>query len=84
MQMGVEFSPSQRQIVSFNEPNFWLLELKSHIQMQNGGTKISYTGKQLNFGAKEWQSVVNSNGKFDALGYIMVTNQPVIHEQLKR
>lgn len=74
MQLPVDFDQSRRHVVGYGEPNFYLLEVKS---VSRDGV-ISFNSRdQKTFRGAGWQKIVKAHGDFRAIGYDMVTNQPV-------
>jgi hypothetical protein len=76
MQLPVQFDTSRRNVVGYGQPQFYLWEVASVKRREFGTGEISYSGG-TNFYAAGWRKIVEKNGDFGAIGFIMITNQPV-------
>jgi len=78
MQLPVRFDSSNRSVIGYGEPQFYLREVE-RVQLQKGRTGLtSYNPiAERKFGSAEWKKTVESGGDFGAIGYRMITNQPV-------
>ena len=78
MKLPVRFDSSQQNVVGYGAPEFYLWEVSSVKRNKSGIAEISFApagGRQ--FGAAEWQKIVDAEGDFSSIGYIMITNQAV-------
>ena len=73
MQLPVRFDPKGHTVVGYGEPRFYLVEAAS----QKGRATSYNPAGGRDFGPADWQKIVESGGDFAAIGYTMITNQPV-------
>jgi|GEM_PF-1878552 len=73
MQLPVRFDSSRRNVVGYGEPRFHIGEASS---VKGRETWYKPPGGR-SFGSEEWKKIVDSGGDFGAIGYAMITNQPV-------
>jgi len=73
MYLPVLFDPPRRRVIGYGEPKFYLREVASQ---KGRETAYNPTGERK-FGSAEWKRIVESAGDFGAIGYVIITNQPV-------
>ncbi len=72
LRLQPDFDQTYRKVVGYGEPRFQILE----IEKQEGRGR-SYVGKaQRQFGAAEWQAILDQGGDFGAIGYFMIKDKP--------
>jgi hypothetical protein len=78
MQLPVHFDPERRSVVGYGEPKFVIWEAASVTRGPTGvaATTLNSAGER-HFGPTQWRRLVEHGGDFTAIGYTMVTNQPV-------
>ncbi len=78
MQMPAVFDSSRSKVIGYKKPRFTLWEAASVKRNKSGFAETTLNpagGGQ--FGPEEWKRIVESGGDFGAIGYAMITNQPV-------
>lgn len=73
MRLPVNFDSHRSKVIGYGRPVFYLGEIAS----QNGRETTFNPVGARQFGSAEWQKVLEHNGDFSAIGYIMVTNIPI-------
>ena len=73
MQLPVLFDPTEDNVIGYGEPRFHILEISSQ---KGRDTSFNRAGDRR-FGSAEWQKIVEKGGDFNAIGYTMITDQPV-------
>ena len=78
LQLRTVFDSSRRHVIGYGEPKFYVWEVAS-VKIDAGmpGDVLFNPAGGTNFGAAEWRKIVEKGGDFRAIGYAMVTNQPV-------
>lgn len=73
MQLPIQFGSERSEVIGYGEPKFYLVEVASQ-----KGRETSYNPSgERRFGAAEWRTLVEHRGDFSAIGYTMITNQPI-------
>jgi hypothetical protein len=79
MQLAVRFDAERRSVVGYGEPQFAIWEAATITRGPSGIAQESYNpAGERHFGSAEWRTLVEHGGDFAAIGYTMVTNQPVV------
>jgi len=78
MQLPVILDSSGSKVIDYGEPRFTLWEAASVKRNKSGiaETTLNPAGER-SFGPAEWQKIVKAGGDFGAIGYTMLTNNPV-------
>ena len=78
MQLPVRFDALSRSVSGYGEPHFYLWEVASVNRNKSGiaETRFNPAGERR-FGSAEWNKIVESGGNFSAIGYTIISNQPV-------
>jgi hypothetical protein len=78
MQLPLVLDLSGEEIVEYGEPTFLILEFSEVKSSPEGNPTTSLRREgQRRFGSVDWQKIVEANGDFGAIGYHMITNQPI-------
>jgi hypothetical protein len=77
MHMPVRLNALRNRVASFDEPQFWLVEVREVSTLPDGRTVIEYGPAQVTFGPRDWQRVVDSGGDLGRLGIHVDTDRPV-------
>jgi hypothetical protein len=78
MQLPVLFDPERRKVVGYGEPQFAICEVATVTRGPSGIAQESFNpAGERHFGSAEWRTLVEHGGDFTAIGYTMITNQPV-------
>jgi len=73
MQLPAHFDSRRFAVIGYGEPKFCLLEVANY----KGGETTYNPAGAVTFGSSAWRKIVESEGDFGAIGYSMITNQPV-------
>lgn len=86
MQLPVIFdTPSRESVIGYGVPSFGISEFERVLLNKSGQLETWFKKEgQRGFGSVEWQKIVEANGDFDAIGYRMITNQPIPSAELRR
>jgi len=78
MQLPVHFDSERRTVIGYGDPVFSIWEAASVTRGPSGTaqTALNPAGER-DFGSAEWRTIVEHGGDFAAIGYTMLTNQPV-------
>ncbi len=78
MQLPAAFDSSRSKVIDYGEPRFTLWEAASVKRNKSGiaETTLNPAGERR-FGSADWRKIVEAGGDFGAIGYAMLTNQPV-------
>jgi hypothetical protein len=78
MRVPVTFDAGRGKVETFGQPEFLFKAISSITSADNGNLYIAYdTENSHRFGPSEWKRVVESGGNFTAIGYTVVSNNPV-------
>jgi hypothetical protein len=77
MQLVVQYD-SLKRIVSHDEPLFYIREVVG-VDIGLAEKPVIRIGEQRQFGAAEWKRLVDAGGDFRAIGFKIITNEPVAH-----
>ncbi len=86
IQLPVIFdTPSHDNVIGYGEPSFGISEFERVLLSKSGQLETWFKKEsQRGFGSTEWQKIVEANGDFGAIGYRMITNQPIPGAELRR
>ena len=76
MQLPVQFDASRRKVTGYGQPQFYVREVANIERRERRTDVITYAGG-TRFYAKGWQKIVEKGGDFGAIGFVVITNQPV-------
>lgn len=68
MQLPVLFDSTHRHVIGYGNPKFYLWEAAKIERREGRAGGVSITGG-TNFGAAEWQKIVEKDGDFGAIGF---------------
>ncbi len=78
MQLPVQLDPKRRGVIGYGEPTFVIQEVASVTRGPSGAARTTLNpSRERRFGPSEWRTILEHGGDFSAIGYTMITNQPV-------
>jgi hypothetical protein len=78
MQLPVRLDSERRKVIGYGEPQFSIWEVATVTRGPSGIAQESFNPSgERRFSLAEWRTLVAHGGDFAAVGYTMVTNQPI-------
>lgn len=78
MFLPAHFDPSRRKVIGWGTAEFQINEVSSAMRNFTGIAQVEYDPHgSRTFYASSWKKIVENGGDFGAIGYTMLTNQPV-------
>ncbi len=77
LQFKIKFDETRTKITAYDDPEFYLREIREISKAENGNTYIQYGLTHKRFGKEEWKKIIESKGDLSPLGVPIIKDSPI-------